>query len=304
MRTGLPPPGPPDLSTGWDAPWSRVIPYVFAITSGFQLLGVVLQPELLGFDARLYSAAARAWLQGADPWLVSSHGVYFAGPPPSLLPYVPFVDLPDAAISAIWIVGTLVLAVLALRALRAPAWWLIWWPILDGCIVGNSNIAVLALLVVLGGRLSALAPIAKIYSLAPLVGDRRWRAILASCVLLAISLPILPWGLYLADLGTSVENLRITSATTSVYGQPVLMVVGVIALLLLGWRRGAWLAVPVLWPYTQPHYLAPSVPALSPLLAIAWSFPNPLIVVGSLVIEAGIVTMRRRSVPQEARLPA
>src|SRR5437867_3070095 len=36
----------------------------------------------VGGDARIYLAAARAWLAGGDPWAASDAGVLFAAPPP------------------------------------------------------------------------------------------------------------------------------------------------------------------------------------------------------------------------------
>ena len=74
-----------------------------------------------------------------------------------------------------------------------------------------------------------------------------------------------------------------TSATTSIFGQPVLMVIAVIALLSLGLAARGWLAVPILWPYTQFHYAAISVPGLTPYLALCWCFPTPEVWLASIV---------------------
>lgn len=271
----------------WDSRLARLVPYVFAVTTGFRILVyVVVSHEQIGFDARLYTAATRAWLEGQDPWKVSYLGVHFGAPPPTLLAFVPFVILPDLAISVVWVVGSFVLAALALRALHMPAWWLIFWPIVDGAMVGNPDVAILSLLVIARGRLAVLAPILKIYAMAPLLGERRFRTIAMTVAILAISAPVLPWGVWLSELPAISERLISVAATTSIFGNVPLMIAGAIALLLLGVRRASWLAVPVLWPSTQPHYLAMSVPALSPWLAIAWSFPHPLIVVSAVAVEA------------------
>lgn len=270
-----------------------MVPYVFAVTTGFQVLAfIVVRPEQLGFDARLYADAARAWLTGADPWSVASVGIHYAAPPPSLLPFAPFAFLPGPVTSLVWIVGSFVLAALALRSLGAPMWWLVSWPIVDGCLIGNANVAVLAFLVIAGGRLGALAPLAKLYAVAPLIGERRWRTLLLAAVIVIATFPILPWTTYFNDFDRVTASLRQVAGTTSVFGEPILMAVAVVALLALGIRRASWLAVPVLWPYTQPHYMAPSTPALSPWLAVAWSFPHPMIVLGSVVVEAGAVRLR------------
>ena len=53
------------------------------------------------------------------------------------------------------------------------------------------------------------------------------------------------------------------------------MAIAIVALLSLGLRRAGWLAVPLLWPSTQFHYAAISVPGLTPYLAACWCFPTP-----------------------------
>jgi hypothetical protein len=284
MRRAWPTEAPPLAS--WDARLQRLLPFVFAITTGFQVTKYVVVPEGLGFDARLYAAAARAWLEGGDPWKVSDLGIFFAAPPPTLVAFAPFAFLPGAAVSAILIIASSVAAVVAIRSLGLPLWWLAFWPIVDGVLVGNPNVIVLCLLVVARGRLASLATVLKVYAVAPLIGERRLRQLAIALALILASVVVLPWGQWLSDLGSINEHLERTSATTSVFGNPVAMVVGAGALLALGVRRAGWLVVPLLWPSTQPHYMAMSVPMLTPLLAIAWSFPHPYIVLGSVVVAA------------------
>ncbi len=273
--------------TDWRRGLWRVVPYVFALTAGFQLLRYVyIEPHVIGFDARLYAAAARDWLQGGNPWETSMLGIYFAAPPPTLLAFVPFTVLSPATVSVIWVVGSVALAIAALRSLGMPLWWLAFWPILDGILIGNPDVAVLALLVLARGRLSAVAPLFKIYAFLPMFAERRVGQIALALGLLALSFPFLPWFSWIEQLPTVTDHLRAVSPTTSVFGHPVGMAIAVAALAALGIRRAGWLAVPALWPYTQVHYLALSVPAMSAVLAIAWSFPHPIIVVTGLVIEA------------------
>jgi hypothetical protein len=131
-----------------------------------------------------------------------------------------------------------------------------------------------------------LAPFLKIYALIPMLGERRWRQVAVSALLLATSLFILPWGQWFAGLPVITTHLINTSATTSIFGQPVLMVIAVIALLSLGLRRAGWLAVPILWPYTQFHYAAISVPGLTPYLALCWCFPTPEVWLASTCVFA------------------
>lgn len=223
---------------------------------------------------------------------------YFGAPPPTLLVFAPLTVLPE--IVAVWlvIIGSFVLAGLAFRSIGMPLWWLVAWPVVDGSLVGNPDVALLAVLVLNRGRFSWLAPFLKIYGFGPLLGERRVRQIVIATAAMVLTFAILPWGTWWSELPLISQRLALVSDTSSVYGIPVLMVVAAIALLSLGLRRASWLAVPVLWPYTQPHYLTMALPALSPWLAVAWSFPHPMVVAGSVVIEAAYVIGRRTSSSQ------
>jgi hypothetical protein len=265
-----------------------VLPLVFAVSTGFQLTAYVVAPAGIGIDAQLYVQATRAWLDGGDPWSVALSGVPFAAPPPTLLVVAPFTLLPDPLIAPVFIAGSAMLVVAALRALGLPLWWLAFPPTAHAIVVGNPDALVLAALVVLGRRLDVIAPFAKIYAVLPLIADRRWRTLVLVAAVFLVTVPILPWGLWLASAPHITGALATTSASTSVYGDPIQMIVGAVALLALGVRRAGWLAVPVLWPWTQPHYMTMSVPALTPMLAIVWSLPwlPPLLVLGSVVAAA------------------
>ena len=69
----------------------------FVVESGLALLQAATDTRYIFFDARLYVAATRAWLEGSNPWEVQLAGNYFAAPPPTLLPLVPFALLPGDA---------------------------------------------------------------------------------------------------------------------------------------------------------------------------------------------------------------
>jgi hypothetical protein len=277
---------------------SWVVPAAFFGLSVVVILKYVYTPVWVGIDASLYAAASAAWLQGSDPWAVNQAGIYYAAPPPTLLPFVPFAWMPPLVVSLIWIVGSFVLAGAAIRALKLPLWWMAFPPIVDGALVGNPDVAVLALLVAGGGRLGFLAPFLKIYAIIPMLGERRWRQAGLSGVLLGASLLVLPWKEWLAQLPQITTHLINTSATTSVFGQPVLMAIAVITLLSLGLRRAGWLAVPLLWPYTQFHYAAISVPGLTPYLALAWCFPTPeMWLASTCVFAVHHWIIRRRGAP-------
>ena len=107
---------------------------------------------------------------------------------------------------------------------------------------------------------------------------------------------VLPWAAWFAELPTITQHLTNTSRTTSVYGRPLLMAVAVVALLSLGTRRAGWLAVPLLWPTTQLHYAAISVPGLTPYLALLWCIPVPEVWLASTCAFAvhEFMTARRR----------
>ncbi len=272
----------------WDRYLLRVLPIVFAVSTGLQISKYIAVPEGVGFDARLYTAAAREWLAGGDPWSVTRLGIPFGAPPPTLLAYVPFTPLPDWLVVQIWVIGSFALAALAIRAIGFRWWWICFWPIVDGALVGNPDVVVLALLVIARRYIGGVAPVLKVYAMLPLIAERRWRSIAAFGLVLLITLPVLPWALWVADLPSISLALERTAATTSVSGNLFLVLIGIAALLALGWRRAGWLAVPVLWPWTQPHYLAMSTPALTPMLAMVWCIPNPppLAILGSIIVAA------------------
>lgn len=282
LFAGLPP------SARWDGALGRILPYAMAISTGFGITRYVVAPQGIGFDARLYVAAADAWLRGGNPWQVTSLGVPFAAPPPTLLALAPFTVLPTWVLTPVFVVGSFLLAALAIRSLNLPMWWLTFWPIVDGAMVGNPDVAVLWALVIASRRADVLAPILKIYALIPLVGERRWRSLISVGLILLASAPILPWAQWVEALPSSTRAFEAVAQPSAALGHPVLLVVALIALTSLGFRRAAWLAVPVLWPWTQTHYFAMSTPALTPTLAIIWGLPvaPPVLVLGAVIASA------------------
>lgn len=275
-------------SARWDNSLGRILPYAMAISTGFGITRYVAAPQGIGFDARLYVAAADAWLRGGNPWHVTSLGVPFAAPPPTLLALAPFTVLPTWALTPVFVVGSFLLAALAIRSLHLPMWWLSFWPIVDGAMVGNPDGAVLFALVIAGRRVDVLAPILKIYAVFPLIGERRWRSLISLGLILLASAPILPWAQWIEALPSSARAFEAFAQPSAALGHPVLSLVALIALASLGFRRAAWLAVPVLWPWTQPHYIAMSTPALTPTLAIIWGLPiaAPALVLAAVVVSA------------------
>ena len=226
-------------------------------------------PSIFAFDGRLYVDASRVWLAGGDPWTATyEYGIRYAAPPPSLLATVPLTLLEPAAAGLVMVVVSAVLAYLAIRTLGLPAWWILWAPILDGVLVGSLDIATMALLIVVGGRLSAFAPLLKIYAVLPMAGERRWRALVVAAGLVAITIPILPWDKFLADLALVEGALVDQTIASSAWVFPILVPIFAVGLVSLGLRRAGYLAVPVLWPRTQLHYSALILPVASTSLIL------------------------------------
>ena len=123
----------------------------FAIETFLALVQASMDTRYIFFDARLYDAATRAWLSGGDPWQVEVAGNYFAAPPPTLLPLVPFALLPPElgylAIALVVAVG----AIASVWILRLPWWWLLFPPLVQSVISGNVQSLLVPLILVGAG---------------------------------------------------------------------------------------------------------------------------------------------------------
>jgi hypothetical protein len=284
-------------------PWNILLPVMFAIGSADFGLAVLLDPRSVGSHAVIYTEAARAWLEGGNPWTVGPPSAVFAGPPTMLLPFVPFVALPGDVTRVIWVAGTAILAVLVLRLLRLPGWWIGFPPIFHAILLGHPEILVLWLIVG-GGLVSGLAAVIKPYAGLPLLAERRWLAIAFGLVVVVITVPLLPWQEFIQMLPTiSAIYGQQTTSSDSTFGSPVLMIVAVGALALLGWRRGLWLATPLLWPGAQPIYKVVSVPALSPLIALIWALPVPIAAATHATLIAVVIEAAVRQLGSRRPLP-
>jgi hypothetical protein len=282
--------------------WHLLLIATFAIGSARSLLFILLEPEILGSHGVIYTAAARAWLTGGDPWSVGPPAVLFAGPPPMLLPFVPFVPLPDEATRWLSVIAAGALAYLAVRRLRLPLYWLLFPPVFGSVLLGHPEVLVLALLVA-GGVLSGLAAVIKPYAGLALLAERRWAAIVLGLAVVGLTVLVLPWARFIDELPAIAANLARQAQGESTFGNPLLMAVAVVALARLGVRRALWLATPLLWPAAQPGYRAMTVPALSPLIAAAWALPIPGLTLGGIVLEAVALEVgRRRPLPRFVQL--
>jgi hypothetical protein len=259
----------------------------------------------LGIDARHYQAAATAWLAGGDPWQVKIDWVQYAASPHTLLFYVPTSLLPVQVSEVFWWTAGLVAAVWLVRHLKLPIWWVAFPPLFHAVWNGNPHSIMLALLV-LGSPLAvALAAGFKYYALLPLLAKPRHLAVAIAGLL--ITLPLLPWQLYLAD-GLGVSEHLATAWNGSATRLPILIPPVLVALWILRRQGGEWLIVPALWPGTQFYYQSLALPALTnrPLLAAAFALPAPLLAPLAVIALAALEVWRRRRVaaPVEATDPA
>lgn len=287
---------------------NRTLMAIFATFAGLRIARDLVFPYHLGFDARLYTEAARVWLAGGDPWSQQyEYGLQYAPPPPSLLVSAPFTLLPTDLAAVVIVVLSAIVAFATVRYLRLPAFWILFMPILDGILVGSLDILTMGLLILAGGRLSSLAPLCKLFAFVPMVGEDRWRALLVTGLLIVVTAPLLPWAIYVHHFAAINSYAAGHTMTTSVFGMPILMALMAVALLSLGRRKAGWLAVPVLWPWTQPHYAAIAIPvvATSTILAIGFDasfiFPwAPALAVLGYALAAALSRGERRWRPTDS----
>lgn len=177
-----------------------------------------------------------------------------------------------------------------LRRLRLPAWWLLFPPLVDGLWNGTLDVLLLPLLV-LPSVAPAAAVAAKVYAVVPLVVLGRWRPLAGVLLTGLITVPLLPWAAYLADLVAINERLILQSGGgMSAFVWPPLVPIGLLALAVMGRRRAAWLAVPLLWPSSQWYYSVLGVPGLTYLGAAVFAVP----VQGAPVIGGVLVALQAR----------
>jgi hypothetical protein len=277
-----------DARRGWDL----LLVLAFVPRAEYWAIIVLIYPIGLGSHANNYTDAAAAWLAGADPWLVGPPSAVFAGPPPMLLPFVPFVPLPIDVTRILWFVVDLALAAWAIRRLKLPAYWLAFPPLFSAIILGHIEVLILAGIVV-GGAFSGLAAVVKPYALLPLIAERRWTALAVAAVVIAVTFPFLPWPQFFQEFQAISANLARQDTGDSVFGQPLLMVVAAGALLAVGPRYALWLAVPVLWPHAQPIYKTMTIPVLAPVVAVFWALPFAGASLVGLLVFAGLVLVSR-----------
>jgi hypothetical protein len=285
-----------DLAAALGAPrrfrltWDVVLLVAFVPGAAWSVIVSIIAPMTIGSHGAIYADAAQAWLTGVDPWLIGPPAVIYGGPPTMLLPFAPFAFLPWDVTRMAWVAIDAGVAIWAIRRLGLPAYWLIFPPLFEAIVLGHPEVLVLGL-VVLRGPLGGLAVLIKPYAVLPFLAERRWTAIIVGAVAALITFPFLPWGRFFAELPQIGATLARQSQGDSVFGQPLLMVIAVVALAALGPRRALWLAVPVLWPYAQPIYKTMSMPMLTPVVALAWALPLPNATLAGIVALAVLASM-------------
>jgi hypothetical protein len=209
-------------------------------------------------DLPVYRHAAEIAISGGDPWAPAADGLAFAGPPPSLLPFIPLAFLPETVAVVVGVAVLLGAAAWTVRALRLPLWWLLFPPLFEALLAGNVDVLVLAFLVV-AGPLAGLAGVFKVYGFVPLLLERRWWAVAVGAAVSLLSLPW--WSMFLSHRDAIAATLAAQSEGFSAWGT-WLMIPVVIALWVLRRAGASRLVVPALWPDTQAHYAAMSLPAV------------------------------------------
>jgi hypothetical protein len=272
--------------------WDLLLLLAFLPGAVYWALIVLILPAGLGSHANVYTSAAAAWLAGGDPWTVGPRTAVFAGPPPMLLPFVPFISLSIDVTRVLWFGGDLLIAIWVIRRLGMAPYWLAFPPLFAAIVLGHLEVLVLAFLLI-RGPLAGVSAVIKPYAVFPLLAERRWVAIMVGVALLGATLPFLPWARFFDETPLILATLARQNIGDSTFGDPVLVVVAGISLALLGPRRALWLAAPVLWPFAQPIYKTLSMPALSPIVAIAWASPIAGATLFGVMILAILVTIDR-----------
>jgi hypothetical protein len=288
----------------FNSPWVRqrlvgwLLPLWFLLLIARPVVDYLTHEPTICFDCRLYVAASRAWLEGTNPWEVTYRGLYYAAPPPSLLPLAPFTILPTPFD---WMaVGVLVVAatILTIRMLRLPWWWLLFPPVVQGVLSGNVQMLLIPLILAGGGWLAALL---KIYALVPLAFLGKWRQVGLALLIILVTIPILPWTTYLANLSVINERLDAQTGYGLTFQQSALLFLpALVGFAAIGREKSAWLAVPALWPSQQWYYSSLALPVRSALVGALIAVP--MVGSGALAMfaYATLTVLRRRRASRAA----
>jgi hypothetical protein len=259
-----------------------LLPLVFIPLSAADL-AASLGARWLGVDAQLYYRASEAWLAGGNPYDVFvvnlGRDFHYVALPTATILLAPFTALPETVFVAFFVVVQLAAAAYVVRRLGLPWWWLAFPPLVKGVLTGNPSPLIVALLIAAHPVAKAIAVLVKVYAVVPLLGERRWRAILISAVAASLTILVAPhlWVEFIAGSGSRTD--RLLSESTGGYsavGNPLLMVGAVLALLLIARRDlrvAGWLAPIALWPGSQFHWSTLAMPVMTLPLAYLLALP-------------------------------
>jgi hypothetical protein len=260
----------------------------------------IAKPAVLGIDARLYQRAATAWLQGGDPWTVAEAGFPYAAGPHTLLVYAPTSVLPLEASVWVWLGIGLGASIWLVRRLGVPVWWVLFPPLVHAIWNGNPQTLMLALLIFGTPLAGGLAAIVKLYALLPLAFHPR--RLVVALAILAVTVVLLPWGLYL-DHNLGIGTHVATAWNGSAWRIPLLIPPTLVGLWVLRRRGGEWFSIPAVWPATQFYYVSAVLPAITgrPLLAAAFALPIPLLAPAVVIGLAAGPELARRVAQRRSR---
>jgi hypothetical protein len=163
-------------------------------------------------------------------------------------------------------------------------------------IAGNIHALVVPLILVRGGWFALLA---KVYAAVPLAILGRWRSLVIAAVVLVVTAPLLPWPQFIADYGLISERLQEQTKLAVPIGLLLLVSPLVLmALVVVGRERAAWLAVSAMWPAQQFYYGSIVMPARSKIAAAIVALPVPGNGLLALFVLA-LVTRFARTVPSD-----
>lgn len=272
----------------------RLLPLAFIAGDAAWLNARLSVPAVIqapGSDARVYFRAAEAWLAGGDPYAATVGPVTFASPPPTLFVLAPLVPLGETLAVLVILASGLVAAPWAIRRMGLPLWYLLFPPMFTSLWLGSLNVVMLALLVTSSGAVATgLVALVKMYGLVPPLILTRWRGLAGAAVVLLVTAPLLPWQAFLTSgAETAIEQTSGFTAWTT----PVLIPAVLLALIVLGRERSAWLTVPALWPHGQSTYAVTALPAIHPILALALCWFHPLAAPFGIIAYGGWVAIGR-----------
>lgn len=288
-----------------------LLPVVF-IPLSVADLAASLGAGWLGVDAHLYYRASEAWLAGANPYdvfvLNLGREFHYVALPTATVLLAPFTALPESWFVAFFVAVQLLSAAYIVRRLGLPWWWMAFPPLVKGILTGNPSVLIVALLIAAHPVAKAIAVLVKVYAVVPLVGERRWRAILISAVAGALTVVVAPrlWVEFITESGGRTDRL-LTESTGgySAFGNPLLMAGAIAALLLIARRDlrvAGWLAPIALWPGSQFHWSTLAMPVMTVPMAYLLALPAhglPPVAVMVYAVVAEVRSYRARRVERD-----